>query len=48
MKRREKEGWWNKECRELKEKVGEELRKWKDRRGQGSAYWDMRRKYKSV
>lgn len=27
MKRREKEGWWNKECRELKEKVGEELRK---------------------
>lgn len=30
MKGREERGWWNGECRELKIKVKEKLRKWKE------------------
>lgn len=33
MKEREKAGWWDEECKKLKIKVREELRRWKKQGG---------------
>lgn len=45
MKEREKAGWWDEECRELKIKVREKLGRWKK---QGGKERRIRREYRKV
>lgn len=42
------EGWWDEECREGKEKVKEELRKWRGEEGEGEYYRKVKKEYNEL
>ena len=43
-----KRGWWDEECKEEKNKVRRELRKWRRGEGDGGTYREAKGKYKNL
>ena len=41
-------GWWDEECREGKEKVRGELRRWRKGRGDGNRYREEKLRYRKM
>ena len=41
-------GWWDEECREGKEKVRGELRRWRKGRGDGNSYREEKLRYRKM
>jgi len=46
--KQEKRGWWDGECRDKKEEVRRELRKWRKRGGGGEDYKKRKKEYKEL
>jgi len=44
--KRERRGWWDEECRNMKREVEEELRRWKREGGKGEKYKELRKRYR--
>jgi len=44
--KRERRGWWDEECRNMKREVGEELKRWKKEGGKGEKYKKSRKRYR--
>lgn len=46
--KKERRGWWDGECRSLKKKTKDELKKWKVKGGLGEAYKEAKKNYREL